>query len=95
MKYTISQQRLNDFKISYLDNISQNPEMLDDFIVISQQDEIMAYDYEYRSLYIENNFFRRYHDMFFPNGDYWNVANFILTWFEKKFGVDVEYVDFK
>lgn len=103
MKYTISQQRLNDFKISYLDNISQNPAMLDNFIVISRQDEgedieqdvIMEYDYEDGRLYVENSFFRRYHDMFFPNENYWDVANFILTWFEKKFGVDVEYVDYK
>lgn len=103
MKYTIIQQRLNDFKISYLDNISQNPAMLDNFIVVSRQDEgedidqnvIMEYDYEDGRLYVENSFFRSFYDMFFPSEDYWDVGNFIITWFEKKFGVDVEYVDYR
>lgn len=99
MKYTISQQRLNDFRNSYLEGVLDNVSMMDNFIIINgshesddiEDDVIMEYDYEDGRLYINKGFYQRFSDMLFPNEDYWIASNFIMNWFENTFGVNVEY----
>jgi hypothetical protein len=101
MKYIISQQRLNNFILEYLDNWvkGNNVNGFDMFITITSrdifddfEDEIyIEYDYEDGRLFVDEQIRKHFMGLF--NKDKDDLDNILKTWFENKYGVDIKYVD--
>lgn len=101
MKYIITESRLNDFIIQYLNSWSETRYIngFDSFIMITNRDEVddiedevdMEYDYEDGRLYV-NKYFRN-HIMDLFNKSLEESNSLFKDWFEYKFGEKVEYVD--
>jgi len=101
MKYVITESRLNDFIIQYLNSWSENRYIngFDTFITITSRDETddiedavdMEYDYDDGRLYVNKDFRNHFMDLF--NKSLEESNSLFKDWFEYKFGEKVEYVD--
>ena len=101
MKYVITESRLNDFIIQYLNSWSENRYIdgFDTFITITSRDETddiedavdMEYDYDDGRLYVKKDFRNHFMDLF--NKSLEESNSLFKDWFEYKFGEKVEYVD--
>jgi hypothetical protein len=101
MKYFITESRLNDFIIQYLNSWSENRYIngFDTFITITSRDETddiedavdMEYDYDDGRLYVNKDFRNHFMDLF--NKSLEESNSLFKDWFEYKFGEKVEYVD--
>ena len=102
MKYIISENRLTEFIISYLNSFVENKAVsyLDPFIVISQAnqgddelwDDYMEYDYTDGRLWINKIFLKDFIDLFAFKGIE-DARTSISKWFENKFDVEVKFVE--
>lgn len=102
MKYIISENRLTEFIISYLNSFVENKAVsyLDPFIVISQAnqgddelwDDYMEYDYTDGRLWINKSFLKDFIDLFAFKGIE-DARTSISKWFENKFDVEVKFVE--
>ena len=101
MKYTISQQRLNEFIPEYLENWvkGNNVNGFDTFITITSpdilddiEDEVyMEYDYEDGRLFVNKHIRKHFMDLFNKPKD--EIDNILKNWFENKYEVEIKYVD--
>ena len=101
MKYVITESRLNDFIIQYLDSWLSTKYLngFDAYISITSRDEMddiedevyMEYDYEDGRLYVNKHFRKKFMDLFNKSSEESN--SFFKDWFEYKIGEKVEYVD--
>ena len=101
MKYVITESRLNDFIIQYLNSWSENRYIngFDTFITITSRDETddiedevdMEYDYDDGRSYVNKDFRNHFMDLF--NKSLEESNSLFKDWFEYKFGEKVEYVD--
>lgn len=99
MKYIITENRLDNFMMSYLDTLveSKDVRMLDSFIVISEKvfaDEeewwdIMEFDKIDGRLWLSEKFVRNFDDLFGRGRE--ETIKIITKWFENKFNVESEY----
>jgi hypothetical protein len=100
MKYVILESRLNEFITDYLNTFIESVVVSDlyPYLIISPKTEeweddipdYMEYDHSDGRLWIEKNFLRSFVDLFAFNKE--NAEKFIKEWFEKRFGVKIEYV---
>lgn len=101
MKYIITENRLYDFMINYLNTLleSKNVSYIDSFIVVSDKitvDEeewrdIMEFDKSDGRLWLSTTFVRNFEDLFGRGRD--ESIRIITEWFENKFGIKTDYVE--
>ena len=101
MKYIISENRLNQFMLDYLEDLVGRKVVnrLHPYIVVSQQigdgeddwEDIMEFDHTDGRLWINRSFLKKMTDMFSLSGGRTKVL--IKQWFENKFNVKVEFVE--
>ena len=101
MKYVISENRLNQFIIDYLEDLVARKVVnrLHPYIVVSQQigddeedwEDIIEYDHLDGRLWVNRNFQKMLTDMFGLSED--KMKDLIKLWFENKFKVKVEFVE--
>ncbi len=101
MKYVISENRLNQFIIDYLEDLVARKVVnrLHPYIVVSQQigddeedwEDIIEYDHLDGRLWVNRNFQKMLTDMFGLSED--RMKDLIKLWFENKFKVKVEFVE--
>jgi hypothetical protein len=99
MKYIITENRLDDFMMSYLDTLleSKHVSYLDSFIVISDKvfadeeewKDIMEFDKTDGRLWLSEKFVRNFDDLFGRGRD--ESIRIITKWFENKFNVESDY----
>ncbi len=100
MKIIISENKLRELQLQYLNSFLGNISNFDNFIVIYytnynnaddfESDVLMEYDYEDSRLYIDKTFYTNFAKIYFPNDD--DAGPFIKNWFEHQFGVDINYL---
>lgn len=99
MKYIITESRLNDFIIQYLDSwlLTKHSYDFETFIIIENILEedydsiIMEHDNSDGRLWFNKNFRKNLMDLFNKSAE--EINHFVSEWFEYKFGEKVEYVD--
>jgi hypothetical protein len=100
MKVIITENKLRDIQLNYLNTMKYDYSNFDNFIVLYYPDNrddyelsdvMMEYDFEDFRLYIDSNFVKDFGLTYFPNED--DAQPFIRDWFEDKFGVKVKYVE--
>ena len=101
MKQVISENRLNQFIIDYLEDLVARKVVnrLHPYIVVSQQigddeedwEDIIEYDHLDGRLWVNRNFQKMLTDMFGLSED--RMKDLIKLWFENKFKVKVEFVE--
>ena len=98
MKIIITENKLRDLQLQYL-NSSIGPESnFEEFIIIYHPgevdedvfDAIMEYDRTDGRLYIDKSFLNNFGKVYFPNEN--DAGPFIKDWFEHQYGVDIEYI---
>lgn len=101
MKYVISENRLNQFIIDYLNDIIERKVVnrLHPYIVISQRigddeddwEDIIEFDHTDGRLWVNRNLQKMLTDMFALSQERMKVL--LKQWFENKFNVKVEFVE--
>jgi len=100
MKIIISENKLRELQLQYLNGFLGHISNFDNFIVIYypnygdddfESDVLMEYDYEDGRLYIDKTFYTNFAKIYFPNDD--DAQPFIKHWFENEFGVDIDFMD--
>jgi len=100
MKVIITENKLRDIQLNYLNTMKYDYSNFDNFIVLYYPDNrddyelsevMMEYDFEDFRLFIDSNFVKDFGLTYFPNED--DAQPFIRDWFEEKFGVKVKYVE--
>jgi len=100
MKVIVTENKLRDIQLNYLNTMKYDYSNFDNFIVLYYPDNaddyelsdvMMEYDFEDFRLYIDSNFVKDFGLTYFPNED--DAQPFIRDWFEDKFGVKVKYVE--
>jgi hypothetical protein len=100
MKVIITENKLRDLQLNYLNTMKYDYTNFDNFIILYYPDNrddyelseiMMEYDFEDFRLYIDSNFVKDFGLTYFPNED--DAQPFIRDWFEDKFGVKVKYVE--
>lgn len=101
MKYTITENRLNQFIIGYLNDIVDRKVVnrLYPYIVVSHQigdgeddwEDIMEFDHTDGRLWVNRHFQKNLTDMFALSQD--KMKELIKLWFENKFNVKIEFVE--
>ena len=101
MKYVISENRLNQFIIDYLEDLVARKVVnrLHPYIVVSQQigddeedwEDIIEYDHLDGRLWVNRNFQKMLTDMFGLSDGRTKVL--LKQWFENKFNVKIEFVE--
>jgi hypothetical protein len=100
MNYIISDTRLSGIMLDYLDNkATGSVSRIDTFIVVHEKGEydelefdgiLLEFDSIDKRLYIYKEFLNAFHS-FFPFGIE-NLTEFIKSWFESKFHVNVKFI---
>jgi hypothetical protein len=101
MKIIITENKLRELQLQYLNGFLGNISDFENFIIIyypSNGDEddfmndvLMEYDSEDNRLYIDKTFLTNFSKVYFPNdGD---AGPFIKHWFENEFGVDIDFME--
>ena len=100
MKVIITENKLRDIQLNYLNTMKYDYSNFDNFIVLYYPDNrddyelsevMMEYDFEDFRLFIDSNFVKDFGLTYFPNED--DAQPFIRDWFEEEFGVKVKYVE--
>jgi hypothetical protein len=102
MKVIITENKLRDIQLNYLNTMRYDYDEFDNFKMLyypdNNEDEfeitssvMMEYDFEDFRLYIDSKFVKDFGLTYFPNED--DVQPFIRDWFEEKFGVKVKYIE--
>ena len=100
MKVMITENKLRDIQLNYLNTMRYDYSEFDNFKILYYPDNrddyelsevMMEYDFEDFRLYIDSNFVKDFGLTYFPNED--DAQPFIRDWFEDKFGVKVKYVE--
>ena len=100
MKVVITENKLRDIQLNYLNTMRYDYSNVDNFIILYYPDNaddyelsdvMMEYDFEDFRLYIDSSFVKDFGLTYFPNED--DTQPFIRDWFEEKFGVKVKYVE--
>jgi hypothetical protein len=101
MKYVISENRLNQFIIDYLNDIIERKVVnrLHPYIVISQRigddeddwEDIIEFDHTDGRLWVNRNLQKMLTDMFALSQERMKVL--LKQWFENKFNVKIEFVE--
>jgi hypothetical protein len=101
MKYVISENRLNQFIIGYLNDIIERKVVnrLHPYIVISQRigddeddwEDIIEFDHTDGRLWVNRNLQKMLTDMFALSQERMKVL--LKQWFENKFNVKIEFVE--
>lgn len=100
MKYIISESRLREYMLSFLDSFVENKKVIDDGIYIvvtgggdSTQDyaDYMEYDIAQRSLWVNKFFMNRLMNLF-PFKDKDDAQSFVANWFDNKFKTETSVV---
>ena len=101
MKIIITENKLRDLQLQYLNNSIGSTSNFDNFIIIYypnygdeddfESDVLMEYDYDDGRLYIDKTFLTNFSKVYFPNDD--DAGPFIKDWFENEFGVDIDFMD--
>jgi hypothetical protein len=100
MKVIITENKLRDIQLNYLNTMRYDYSNVDNFIILYYPDNaddyelsdvMMEYDFEDFRLYIDSSFVKDFGLTYFPNED--DTQPFIRDWFEDKFGVKVKYVE--
>ena len=100
MKVIITENKLRDIQLNYLNTMRYDYSNVDNFIILYYPDNaddyelsdvMMEYDFEDFRLYIDSSFVKDFGLTYFPNED--DTQPFIRDWFEEKFGVKVKYVE--
>lgn len=100
MKVIITENKLRDIQLNYLNTMRYDYSNVDNFIILYYPDNaddyelsevMMEYDFEDFRLYIDSSFVKDFGLTYFPNED--DTQPFIRDWFEEKFGVKVKYME--
>ena len=100
MKVIVTENKLRDIQLNYLNTMKYDYSNFDNFIVLYYPDNrddyelsevMMEYDFEDFRLFIDSNFVKDFGLTYFPNED--DAQPFIRDWFEEEFGVKVKYVE--
>jgi len=101
MKIIITENKLRDLQLQYLNGFLGNISDFDNFIIIYypnygdeydfESDVLMEYDYDDGRLYIDKTFLNNFAKIYFPNDD--DAQPFIKHWFENEFGVDIDFMN--
>jgi hypothetical protein len=101
MKIIITENKLRELQLQYLNGFLGNISNFDNFIIIYypnygdeddfESDVLMEYDYDDGRLYIDKTFLTNFSKIYFPNDD--DAGPFIKDWFENEFGVDIDFMD--
>lgn len=101
MKIIITENKLRELQLQYLNGFLYNISNFDNFIIIYypnyndeddfESDVLMEYDYDDGRLYIDRTFLTNFSKIYFPNDD--DAGPFIKDWFENEFGVDIDFMD--
>jgi hypothetical protein len=101
MKIIITENKLRELQLQYLNGFLYNISNFDNFIIIYypnygdeddfESDVLMEYDYDDGRLYIDKTFLTNFSKVYFPNDD--DAGPFIKDWFENEFGVDIDFMD--
>ena len=101
MKIIITENKLRELQLQYLNGFLYNISNVDNFIIIYypnygdeddfESDVLMEYDYDDGRLYIDRTFLINFSKIYFPNDD--DAGPFIKDWFENEFGVDIDFMD--
>ena len=100
MKIIITENKLRELQLQYLNGFLGNISDFDNFIIIYypnydeddfENDVLMEYDYDDGRLYIDKTFLNNFAKIYFPNDD--DAQPFIKHWFENEFGVDIDFMD--
>ena len=100
MIYRISEKRLYEYMVKYLDrwlehHFIQTP---GDFILVSEKTsraedadwiDIMEYDYSDGRLWINQSFLQSFADLFAHDKE--DASSFLKDWFENKFKVEIKF----
>jgi hypothetical protein len=100
MKVIITENKLRDLQLNYLNTMKYDYTNFDNFIILYYPDNrddyelsevMMEYDFEDNRLYVDNKFLSDFSHTYFP---YEEDAQIVLgKWFEYKFGVEVKYME--
>jgi hypothetical protein len=100
MKIIITENKLRDLQLQYLNNSIGSDSDFEEFIIVyypSSDDEdefmddvMMEFDHTDGRLYIDKSFLDNFGKVYFPNED--DAGPFIKNWFEHQYGVDIEYI---
>ena len=99
MKIIITENKLRELQLQYLNRFLGRISNFDNFIVIYypnygdddfESDVLMEYDYDDGRLYINKTFLNNFAKFYFPNDD--DAQPFIKHWFENEFGVEIKYI---
>jgi hypothetical protein len=100
MKVIITENKLRDIQLNYLNTMKYDYSEFDNFKILYYPDNrddyelsevMMEYDFEDFRLYIDSNFVKDFGLTYFPNED--DAQPFIRDWFEEEFGVKVKYME--
>jgi len=99
MKIIITENKLRDLQLQYLNSSIGSTSDYDNFIIIyyptGHDDDydseiMMEYDSEDGRLYIDKSFLNNFAKVYFPNED--DAGPFIKNWFEHQYGVEIKYI---
>jgi hypothetical protein len=99
MKIIITENKLRDLQLQYLNQFVDDVSEFDTVIVLwypsngdddeFERDALMEYDSYDGRLYIAKSFLDNFGKVYFPNDD--DAGPFIKDWFENYFGVEIKY----
>jgi hypothetical protein len=98
MKIIITENKLRDLQLQYLNSSIGSESNFEEFIIIyhpgtvdeDEFDAMMEYDRTDGRLYIDKSFLDNFGKVYFPNED--DAGPFIKDWFEHQYGVDIKYM---
>ena len=99
MKIIITENKLRDLQLQYLNSSIGSESNFEEFIIIyhpgtvdeDEFDAMMEYDRTDGRLYIDKSFLDNFGKVYFPNED--DAGPFIKDWFEYQYGVDIKYME--
>jgi hypothetical protein len=100
MKYVLTESRLNEFIVNYLNTFLDNKVVSNhrDFIIVQEKsydedswEDYMEYDYSDGRLWVNRKVLKLFYDLF--NLGVEETFNYIEKWFELKFNVEINYLD--
>ena len=99
MKIIITENKLRDLQLQYLNRSIGSTSDYDNFIIIyypnGHDDDydseiMMEYDSDDGRLYIHKSFLTNFSNFYFTNDD--DAGPFIKDWFEHQYGVKIDYI---
>jgi hypothetical protein len=100
MKIIITENKLRDLQLQYLNRSIGSTSDFENFIIIHypndyidneyESDIMMEYDSDDGRLYIDNSFLDNFGKVYFPNED--DAGPFIKDWFEHQYGVEINFL---